>query len=76
MSGFIINALLVLLVGGATGILYVLRDSFKKMGAVEEREKQTFRKVEGGKKANEAEDDVAKLDDAAVIDQLREWGEK
>lgn len=46
------------------------------MGAVEEREKQTFRKVEGGKKANEAEDDIAKLGDNDVANQLREWGEK
>lgn len=76
MSGFVISFLLLALVGGASGILYLLRNILEEKGAVQEREKQTYRKVEGAKKANEAEDDVAKLDDNAVADKLREWGQK
>ena len=73
MSLAIVVAGLLLLASAAGFIVWLLRSWVKDMGAAEERERQTYRKVEGGKKANEAKDEVNKLSDSAVADWLREW---
>ncbi len=60
-------------IGAAVAMLWWLRRELKAQGATEEREKQTYRKIEGVEKANEAKDDVSKLSDSAVSDWLRKW---
>jgi hypothetical protein len=64
---------LIVVAGGAGGVLYLLRHSFKNMGAVEEREKQTYRKIKGAKDAKDAQDEVAKMSDDDVVTDLGKW---
>jgi len=67
---------LLALTAGASFVVWLLRGWIKETGASEEREKQTYRKVTGARKANEAKDEVNGLSAADAARRLSEWRRK
>lgn len=69
------------LITGAIGLLRRFLDrrrdaAIKEQGRLETREAQSRETLKAAEEARRAEDDVRKLPDAAVDDELRQWSRK